>query len=75
MKSRIKLIIARKVKELRLESGFSMADLAERLDVTYQFISQIEDETSTKGYNIDHLNEIAKILKCDLWDLIPQKPL
>ena len=75
MKSRINLIIARKVKELRLESGFSMADLAERLDVTYQFISQIEDETSTKGYNIDHLNEIAKILKCDLWDLIPQKPL
>ena len=75
MKSRIKLIIARKVKELRLESGFSMADLAERLDVTYQFISQIGDETSTKGYNIDHLNEIAKILKCDLWDLIPQKPL
>ena len=75
MKSRITLIIAQKVKELRLKSGFSMADLAERLDVTYQFISQIEDETSTKGYNIDHLNEIAKIFKCDLWDLIPQKPI
>ena len=75
MKSAIELMIVRKVKELRLQSGTSMAALADPLDVNYQFISQIEDETSSKAYNIDHVNSIAKFFKCTLWELIPQKPI
>ncbi|MCI7161768.1 MAG: helix-turn-helix domain-containing protein [Butyricimonas virosa] len=76
MKSKIELYTIAKVKEFRAKAdNMSIRYFADCLNVDHAFICRIEDETTDKAYNLDHLNEIAKILKCNLWDLIPKKPL
>ncbi|WP_270516642.1 helix-turn-helix domain-containing protein [Sanguibacteroides sp. AM78-02pH3A] len=75
MKSNIELYTVQKVKEHREDADMSIRYFADCLNVSHQFISKIEDATSDKAYNLDHLNEIAKILKCSPRDFLPEKPL
>jgi hypothetical protein len=53
----------------------SQADLAFELDVSVGFIGQAESPKYATHYNLRHLNELAKILKCSLYDLLPKNPL
>lgn len=53
----------------------SIRCFADCLNVSHTFILEIEKASTDTAYNLDHLNEIAKILKCSLWDLIPKDPL
>lgn len=75
MKSAIKLSISERVKEYRLAKGWSHRYLGDCLNVSHTFIIQIEDPTSDKAYNFDHINALAKIFDCKIWDLIPEYPL
>lgn len=75
MKSKIELFVIEKVKERRLELDISQRYLADCMNVSHSFIQQIEDPTIDTAYNLDHLNEIAKILKCSLKNFMPEKPL
>lgn len=75
MKSAIKLSISQRVKEYRLAKGWSHRYLGDCLNVSHTFIIQIEDPTSDKAYNFDHINALAKIFDCKIWDLIPEYPL
>lgn len=75
MKSEIELFVIKKVKERRQELGISQRYLADCLNVSHSFIQQIEDEHTRAAYNLDHLNEIAKVLKCSLKDFMPELPL
>lgn len=38
------------------------------------FVASAESPKSTKKYNVSHLNKAALILKCRLWDLLPEEP-
>lgn len=73
MKSKIELFVIEKVKERRVALDISQRYLADCLNVSQSFIHQIEDPTTDKAYNLDHLNEIAKILKCSLKYFMPEK--
>ena len=64
-----------KVKERRLELGISQADLAHSLDVSEGFIGNIENPNYPEKYNLRHLNELARILKCSPKDFLPDKAL
>lgn len=75
MKSEIELYIIRKVKERRIQINISQRYLADCLNVSQSFIQQIEDENTSIAYNIDHLNAVAKILKCSIKDFIPDAPI
>lgn len=75
MKSAIELFVSQKVKELRLAKGWSHRYLGDCLNVSHTFIVQIENPNSDKAYNFDHVNALAKIFECSLWDLIPKYPL
>lgn len=75
MKSAIKLYTINKVKELRIKHEMSLRYFADCLNISHSYIHCIEDPTSDKAYNLDHLNEIAKLFRCALWELIPQNPL
>lgn len=75
MKSKIKKYVIEKVKARREELGMSQRYLADILNVSHSFIQQIEDPETATAYNLDHLNEIARILKCSLKDFMPDKPL
>ncbi|ODT34968.1 MAG: transcriptional regulator [Sphingobacteriales bacterium 41-5] len=75
MKTEIDLFVIQKVKERRIENGLSQADLAFELNVSVGFIGKVESPKYPTHYNLNHLNKLAKILKCSPQDFLPKKPL
>lgn len=75
MLSEIELYIIQRVKEHREKNGMTQMDLSLRLGKGVGFIGDIEAPSKTAKYNVKHLNDIAKILKCSPKDFWPDKPL
>lgn len=67
--------VIEKVKEKRIEKGFSQSQLAFELDQSNSFIKKIESGKYGKKYNVGHINAIAKILECSIYDFFPKQPL
>lgn len=74
-KARIDHYVIERVKERRLDQGISQADLAYALDMSVGFIGKVESPNYPSHYNVKHLNDIAKILKCSPQDFLPKKPI
>ncbi|MBN8719796.1 MAG: helix-turn-helix transcriptional regulator [Sediminibacterium magnilacihabitans] len=74
-KTKVDLFVIEKVKEKRLGLGMSQADLAYALDMSVGFIGKIESPNYPTHYNVKHLNDLAKVLKCSPQDFLPKKPL
>lgn len=75
MQSKIEKYIIDRVRERRKELGLTQLDLSQKLDMSDSFISHIESPNRRAKYNINHLNAIAKVLKCSPKDFWPDKPL
>ncbi|MGN6602444.1 MAG: helix-turn-helix domain-containing protein [Ginsengibacter sp.] len=75
MKSKIDQYVINQVKGKRLESNLSQADLAYELGMSVGFIGKVESTKYSSHYNLKHLNELARILKCSPQDFLPKKPL
>lgn len=75
IKTKIDTYVIEQVKDKRLEKSLSQADLAFELGVSVGFIGKVESPKYTAHYNVKHLNELAKILKCSPQDFLPKKPL
>lgn len=58
-----------------MELHISQVVLADSIDVSKGFIGNVEVPTNDYKYNINHLNEIAKVLKCSIKDFFPDEPL
>jgi len=67
--------VIEKVKEKRIEKGFSQSQLAFELGVATSFVAMLESGKYDKKYNVQHINELSRILECSLHDLLPEKPL
>lgn len=61
------------VKEKRTENGYSQREIAYMLDVSEGFIGDVENPKYRAKYNLNHINELAKILKCSPKDFLPEK--
>ena len=75
MKSKIDQYVINQVKEKRVERNLSQADLAYELGMSVGFIGKVESVKYPSHYNIKHLNDLAKILKCSPQDFLPKKPI
>lgn len=75
MKSEIEFYIVREIRKKRSKLKISQQYLADCLNLSRSFIKNIESPKTDKAYNVDHLNEIAKILNCSPKDFWPEKPL
>jgi transcriptional regulator with XRE-family HTH domain len=75
LKSEIDLYVINKVREMRIESKFSQADIAFELDMSVGFIGKVESTKYSTHYNIKHLNQLARILNCSPQDFLPKKPI
>ena len=62
-------------KKKRLEKGWSQKDLAYELEKSLGFIGDIENPRERAKYNLNHINDLAKIFKCSPKDFLPEKPL
>jgi transcriptional regulator with XRE-family HTH domain len=75
VKTKIDFFVIERVKEKRIESALSQADLAYELGMSVGFIGKVESKKYPTHYNIKHLNDLARILKCSPQDFLPKKPL
>lgn len=74
-KSEIDLYVISKVKEYRLKADISQAKLATELDKSLSFIGAIESPRYRAKYNIQHLNQLAKLFGCSIKDFFPELPI
>lgn len=74
MKSKIDQYVINQVKDKRVASNLSQADLAYELGMSVGFIGKVESTKYSSHYNLKHLNDLAKILKCSPQDFLPKKP-
>ncbi len=63
------------VKQKRIEKGYSQKELAYQLDLSIGFIGDVENPKYRAKYNLNHINELAKIFDCSPKDFLPEKPL
>lgn len=75
LKTEIELFVINKVRERRRELGLSQDDLSLYLDVDRSFIGMVESPATHAKYNLNHLNILAKEMKCSPKDFIPDSPL
>lgn len=73
--SAIEQFVIDKIKEMRKAQGISQRVLENRADFSNGFIGKVESKNHRAKYNLNHINIIAKVLGCKIWDLLPEKPV
>ena len=69
-----KFVIAR-VKEKRVELGYTQITLSQKLGMSDSFVGHVETPRRRAKYNLNHINALARIFKCSPKDFMPDKPL
>jgi transcriptional regulator with XRE-family HTH domain len=64
-----------KVRALREAKQMTQQDLADLIDVTQGFIGRVESRRFHDKYNLNHINELAKVFECKPGDLLPDEPI
>lgn len=75
MLTKIDNYVINKVREMRIAQKMSQVTLANELGISPGFIGKIESNKYSSHYNINHLNSLAKILKCSPQEFLPERPL
>ena len=63
-KTKFEIAVSDKVKEMRVEKGFSQEYIAGLLQLTTGFIGQVESPNHPRKYNLNHLNRLAYEMEC-----------
>lgn len=74
MKSKIELYVSQKVKEYRLARGWSHQYLGDIINLSRTFVANRENPNSDDAFNLDHINALAVVFDCKVWDLLPENP-
>lgn len=75
MKTPIEQYVIDRVREKRIKEKMSQAALAANLDVSRGFIGDIENPKKRAKYNLNHINELALIFNCPVWEFLPENAL
>lgn len=73
--TKIELYIIERVKEKRIEKGWSQILLSQKLNMSDSFVGHVETPNRRAKYNVNHINALAKLFKCSPKDCLPEKPL
>ncbi|MBW8684688.1 helix-turn-helix domain-containing protein [Chitinophaga rhizophila] len=60
---------------MREERGISQLTLSQGAGFNDAFVGLVERPARREKYNLNHLNSIAKFLKCSIKDFLPDIPL
>lgn len=67
--------VIQQVKAKRLALNLSQLTLSQKLGMSDSFISHVESDKKRAKYNLNHLNELAKIFQCSPKDFLPELPI
>jgi len=73
--TQIEQYVIDRVRERRKELGMTQQELAVALNVSNGFIGSVESSKFDDKYNLSHLNDLARILRCAPRDFLPTAPL
>lgn len=73
--TKLDIYIINEVKALRQEHEMTQNDLSQALNMADSFVSNVESLKRREKYNVNHLNQLAKIFKCSPRDFLPEKPI
>jgi transcriptional regulator with XRE-family HTH domain len=73
--SKIEQHLIDKVREIRKRKKISQVKIADHLGVSKGFVGNVENPRYRAKYSINHLNAIAKLLKCSPKDFWPEQPI
>lgn len=71
----IDIYVIQKVKEKRIEKGYSQSQLAFELEVSNGFVGMVESKRYIQKYSLAQLNKIAKLFGCSPRDFLPKQAL
>lgn len=71
----IELFVISQIKKMREQHGLSQSDFAFKMNVSYGFIGNVESPRHRAKYNLNHINQAAKVFGCPVKDLMPDNPL
>lgn len=74
-KTAIEWFVVQKVKERRIERKLTQLQLSIELGFSEGYVGKVESEALPDHYNLNHLNDLARILKCSPQDFLPKKPV
>lgn len=69
MSKKIRLLLGQKIKEIRLQKGYTQQQLAELAKIDYKYLQKIEGK-NPPALKIDTIEKIAKALKIKPADLL-----
>ena len=67
----LELFIIKAVKKRRLELKINPSKLSKEIGLNRSFVGKIENLKLGNRYSVNQLNEIAKVLKCNITDFFP----
>lgn len=70
-KTEIELFVINKVKEFRKAANMSQRELCTELRLSPTYVFRAESIKYSVKYNLNHLNELAKIFNCAIADFMP----
>ena len=73
--SPIEQYVVDKVKSKREEKNWSQKELAYEMNLSIGYIGDIDNPKRRAKFNLDHINELARVFKCSPRDFLPDKPL
>lgn len=73
--TKIELYIIERVKEKRIEKGWSQILLSQKLNMSDSFVGHVETPNRRAKYNVNHINALAKLFKCSPKEFLPEKPV
>lgn len=68
----IYLIVAQNIKKYRKIKGITQAELAEKVDLSHEFIRRIESKKGQKSFSVDTIYRIATALDVDISKLFEE---
>lgn len=71
----IEQFVIDKIREIRKARGMSQRDIAYEIDIDQSFLAAVESPKGRAKYNLNHLNDLAKLFKCSPKDFLPDEPL
>lgn len=73
--TQIEQYVIDKVRELRQSKSITQFELANLLNCSPGFIASIESSKQKAKYNLNHINELARIFGCSPKDFLPDESL
>ncbi|KIO45689.1 helix-turn-helix transcriptional regulator [Sanguibacteroides justesenii] len=75
MRTPIEEYVVNKMKKLRDELDMNQKEFGDAINLSSGFIGDIEAGREGAKYNLNHINEIAKVFKRSPQDFLPKNPL